>query len=164
MKNFILTALKLHIFIYLIVQSMADDPIPGGLESVIHNPNIPIIIDATVMEYNQNGHGKIQINKIIKRGNNNPKSGIPKWIRGYGYEGSEKIAPLKIVLGGKTGRYLFFLKGDQLFSTYNNRFPIRKNEKGTIEVGYGFNGSGAPWKPLKEAIKPLTMKNKLKRN
>ena len=58
-----------------------------------------------------------------------------------------------IVAGGRLGRFLFLLDGDLLYSTYNNRFPIREGKGGALEVGIGFNGGGAPWKPLKDMVK-----------
>jgi hypothetical protein len=67
--------------------------------------------------------------------------------------GSDKIAPLRIVAGGRPGRFLFLLDGDLLYSTYNNRFPIREGKKGALVVGIGFNGGGAPWEPLKNMVK-----------
>jgi hypothetical protein len=67
--------------------------------------------------------------------------------------GSDKVAPLRIVAGGRPARFLFLLDGDLLYSTYNNRFPIREGKKGVLEVGIGFNGGGTPWKPLKDMMK-----------
>lgn len=77
----------------------------------------------------------------------------PGWGRGYGHVGSDRIAPLRIVAGGRPGRFLFLLEGDLLYSTCNNCFPVREGKKGMPEVGVGFNGGGAPWKPLKEMVK-----------
>ena len=136
-------------------QISADDPLPAGLDQAIRNPKIPMIIDATILKYNKAGHGEIKVHTIYKPAikGKNSKVAPPKWIRGYGYVGNDKVAPLRIVAGGRPGRFLLFLDGDLLYSTYNNRFPIREGKNGALEVGIGFNGGGAPWKPLKDMVK-----------
>jgi hypothetical protein len=143
----------------------ADDPLPEGVIAAIRNGNIPTIADVGVINFNEEGHGKIKVHAIYKSelGANQKKkenkSSFAKWIRGYGLEGSNKVTPLKLVVNGKTGRFLFFLDGDLLYSTYNNQFPIRKTKDGSLEVGTAFNGGGAPWKPLKEIIKLIPQKS-----
>lgn len=137
--------------------AFADDPLPAGLDKAIENPNIPSILDVTILKYNKEGHGEIKVNAIHKTG---ASVGGKKWlpprvIRGYGYVGSDKIATLKIVAGGQTKRFLVFLDGDLLYSTYNNRFPIREGEKRVLEVGIGFNGGGGPWLPLDDIVKRI---------
>ena len=136
-------------------QVSADDPLPAGLDQAIRDPRIPMIVDATILKYNKAGHGEIKVHTIYKPTAKGKKieGTPPRWIRGYGYVGSDRIAPLRIVAGGRPGRFLFFLDGDLLYSTYNNRFPIREGKKGVLEVGIGFNGVGAPWKPLKDMVK-----------
>ena len=145
-------------------QIYADDPLPAGLDQAIRNPKISMIVDATIVKYNKAGHGEIKVHTIYKPVAKGKKIKVvlPKWIRGYGYEGSDKIAPLRIVAGGRLGRFLFLLDGDLLYSTYNNRFPIREGKKGVLEVGIGFNGGGAPWKPLKDIVKLIPTQKKLK--
>ncbi|MDB4750006.1 hypothetical protein OAF83_03785, partial [Rubripirellula sp.] len=64
--------------------SSADDPLPPGLMSAIENPAIPSILDVTILDYNDEGHGVIAINKIYKAvtsKSSNPWS-PPKTIRG----------------------------------------------------------------------------------
>ncbi len=138
-----------------------DDPLPAGLNEAIRNPLIPVIVDATVLKYNKLGYGEIKINTIFDIGPDGKQQNgdikkiavtVPKVIRGYSIDGKTKIAPLKVVLGGSTGRFLLFLDGDLLYSTYNNRFPIRQTKEGKFEVGIGFNGGGAPWEPLWEML------------
>ena len=131
------------------------DPLPSGLDQAIRDPKVAMIVDATILKYNKAGHGEIKVHTIYKPAVSGKKIKVtpPKWIRGYGYVGSDKIAPLRIVAGGRPGRFLFLLDGDLLYSTYNNRFPIREGKKGALEVGIGFNGGGAPWKPLKDMVK-----------
>ena len=140
------------------------DELPPGLMQAIANPAIPAIVDATVLGFNKEGHGEIKVNAVYKPASTKGRFVPPKWIRGYGYAGSDKIAPLRVVSGGHKGRYLLFLNGDLLHSTYNNRFPIREGKNGGLEVGVGFNGGGGPWKPLGEIVRriPLapTKKNK----
>ena len=153
------------VIVVLILSSLSpckgDDPLPAGLNEAIRNPLIPVIVDATILKYDKLGYGEIKINTIFNIGPDRKQQNgdikrtaatVPKVIRGYSIDGKTKIAPLKVVLGGSTERFLLFLDGDLLFSTYNNRFPIRHTREGKFEVGIGFNGGGAPWKPLWEML------------
>ena len=130
------------------------DELPPGLMQAISNPAIRTIVDATILGFNKEGHGKIKVNAVYKHDSAKGKFVPPKSVRGYGYVGSNKIAPLRVVIG-KEGRFLLFLNGDLLHSTYNNRFPIREGKNGKLEIGIGFNGGGGPWKPLNEIIKEI---------
>ena len=96
----------------------------------ISNPAIPTIVDATILRFNEEGHGEIKVNAVYKHSSAKGKFVPPKSVRGYGYAGSVKIAPLRVVIGGRTERFLLFLNGDLLHSTYNNRFPIREGKNG----------------------------------
>ena len=155
MKRITLLAFTLFSVLGLAPQVSADDPLPPGLDQAIRDPKVAMIVDATILKYNKAGHGEIKVHTIYKPAAKGKKINVtpPQWIRGYGYVGSDKIAPLRIVAGGRPGRFLFLLDGDLLYSTYNNRFPIREGKKGALEVGIGFNGGGAPWKPLKDMVK-----------
>ena len=155
MKRIVLLAFTSFFVIGLIPEVSADDPLPPGLDQAIRDPKVAMIVDASILKYNKAGHGEIKVHTIYKPASKGKKIKVtpPQWIRGYGYEGSDKIAPLRIVAGGRPGRFLFLLDGDLLYSTYNNRFPIREGKKGALEVGIGFNGGGAPWKPLKDMVK-----------
>ena len=133
----------------------SGDELPPGLMQAITNPAIPTIVDATIVGFNKEGHGEIKVNTVYKHDSAKGKFVPPKSVRGYGYAGSDKIAPLRIVSGGRPGRFLFFLDGDLLYSTYNNRFPIREGKNGELEVGVGFNGGGGPWKSLKEIVRRI---------
>lgn len=127
------------------------DELPPGLMQAIANPSIPTIVDATILGFNKEGHGEIKVNAVYKHDSSKGKFVPPKSVRGYGYAGTDRIAPLRVVIG-KKGRFLLFLNGDLLHSTYNNRFPIREGKNGELEVGIGFNGGGGPWKPIKEIV------------
>ena len=133
------------------------DELPPGLMQAIANPAIPTIVDATILRFNEEGHGEIKVNAVYKHSSAKGKFVPPKSVRGYGYAGTDRIAPLHVVIG-KKGRFLLFLKGDLLHSTYNNRFPIREDKNGKLEVGIGFNGGGGPWKPLDEIIRVIPKK------
>jgi len=151
------TSLAILILMAGLGHAFADDAMPAGLNSAIKNPAIPSILDVTILKYNHAGHGVITVNKVYKAG---PATSGKNWqppeiVRGYGYEGSDKIAPLKVITGGRTKRFLVFLDKDLLYSTYNNRFPIRETNKGALEVGTGFNGGGAPWIPLSDIAKRI---------
>ena len=124
------------------------DELPPGLMQAIVNPSI---VDATILGFNKEGHGEIKVNAVYKYDSSKGKFVPPKSVRGYGYAGTDRIAPLRVVIG-KKGRFLLFLNGDLLHSTYNNRFPIREGKNGELEVGIGFNGGGGPWKPIKEIV------------
>ena len=120
-----------------------------------------MIVDVTIVKFNKAGHGEIRVNSVYRPtpdrqgGENRQGAGIPvpKVVRGYGYAGSDRVAPLRIVVGRGQTRFLMFLDGDLLYSTYNNRFPIRAGKNGLREVGIGFNGGGGPWKPLKDIVR-----------
>ena len=133
------------------------DELPPGLMQAIVNPSIPTIVDATILGFNKEGHGEIKVNAVYKHDSSKGKFVPPKSVRGYGYAGTDRIAPLRVVIG-KKGRYLLFLNGDLLHSTYNNRFPIREGKNGKLEVGVGFNGGGGPWKPLGEIVRAIPKK------
>ena len=109
----------------------------------IANPSVITIVDATILGFNKEGHGKIKVNAVYKHEAAKGKFVPPQMVRGYGYAGTDRIAPLRVVIG-REGRYLLFLKGDLLHSTYNNRFPIREGKNGELEIGVGFNGGGGP--------------------
>ena len=144
----------------------ADEPVSEGLPAAIKNPAIPSILDVTILAYNNEGHGMFAINKIYKKGKSTRHNrwSPPTSIRGYGYAGSDKTAPLKTIIGGKKTRFLVLLDGDLLYSTYNNRFPIRVGAQGTLEVGVGFNGSGEPWHPLSDITKQIPESASFERN
>ena len=133
------------------------DELPPGLMQAISNPAIPTIVDATILRFNEEGHGEIKVNAVYKHSSAKGKFVPPQSVRGYGYVGTDRIAPLRVVIG-KKGRFLLFLNGDLLHSTYNNRFPIREDKNGKLEVGIGFNGGGGPWKPLDEIIRVIPKK------
>ena len=157
-------SLSIPLFILGFCSQLNADERPAGLDQAIRDPKVAMIVDATILKYNKAGHGEIKVHTIYKPAASGKKIKVtpPKWIRGYGYEGSDKIAPLRIVAGGRLGRFLFLLDGDLLYSTYNNRFPIKEGKKGVLEVGIGFNGGGAPWKPLKDIVKLIPTQKKLK--
>ena len=140
-----------------------DDELPPGLMQAIANPVIRTIVDATILGFNKEGHGKIKVNAVYKHDSAKGKFVPPKSVRGYGYVGSNKIAPLRVVIG-KEGRFLLFLNGDLLHSTYNNRFPIREGKNGKLEIGIGFNGGGGPWKPLNEIIQGIPLRKPATKN
>jgi hypothetical protein len=133
-----------------------DDELPPGLMQAIANPAIPTIVDATILGFSKEGHGEIKVNAVYKHDTAKGEFVPPKLVRGYGYAGTDRIAPLRALIG-KKGRFLLFLNGDLLHSTYNNRFPIREGKNGELEVGIGFNGGGGPWKPLKGIIQKTSL-------
>ena len=134
----------------------ARDELPPGLEQAIRNPSIPMIVDATILKFNKEGHAEITVNAIYKspRDKKGTKVSPPAKVRGYAAAGKVvRVTPLRIITNRGQTRFLFFLDGDLLYSTYNNRFEIREKKDGSLEVGTGFNGGGGPWKPLKDIIK-----------
>ena len=139
------------------------DELPPGLMQALANPAIRTIVDATILGFNKEGHGKIKVNAVYKHDSAKGKFVPPKSVRGYGYAGSDKIAPLRVVIG-REGRYLLFLNGDLLHSTYNNRFPIREGKNGKLEIGIGFNGGGGPWKPLGEIVRGIPLRKPATKN
>jgi hypothetical protein len=146
------------------------DELPPGLEHAIKDPDIPMIVDATIIRYNKEGHAEIKVNAIYKKGYSkdykprstvsvrhpiedlrSDKVQIPTKVRGYGYDvKAEKIAKMSIIMPKGKTRFLFFLSGDLLYSTYNNRFEIREEKDGRLVVDAGGGGS---WKPLSDIVR-----------
>lgn len=121
-----------------------QDERPPGLEQAIRNPSIPMIVDATISKFTKEGYGTIKINKVYKAS----KVVLPKQVKGYSSGGTNpRIVPLKIITDRGKTRFLFFLKADLLYSTYNNRFEIRQDKEKQLVVD-----TGAGWKPLKEMV------------
>ena len=141
-------------------QAVADER-PPGLEQAIRNPGIPMIVDATILKFTKEGYAEIKVNKVYKApvDKNGAKAKPPEKVRGYASIGKVvRVTPIKIITNRGQTRFLFFLDGDLLYSTYNNRFQIRENKDGSLEVGTGFNGGGGPWKLLEEIVKLIPRK------
>ena len=152
----ILLALVLAVTVVDAASGQAGDELPPGLVEAIKNPDIPAIIDATILSFDESGGGEIRLNTAYKLPpGKNAKNYRPKLIRGYALGGSAKVAPLKLIVDGRTGRYLFFVDGDKLYSTYNHCFQIREQPKGEPEVAVGFNGGGGPWRPLQQLTQAI---------
>ncbi len=129
-------------------QNTSGDELPPSLEMEIGDPRIPVIVDATIQKFNAAGHAQIKVNTVYK-----PMPGggveVPSIVRGYVASkagGVEKIATMKLLTNRGTTRFLLFLDGDLLFSTYNNRFEIRK-ENDQLVVN-----TGRAWRPLKDIV------------
>ena len=142
------------------LKALADE-LPPGLEQAIRNPGIPMIVDATILKFTKEGYAEIKVNAVYKASldKNGAKVAPPAKVRGYASIGKVvRVTPLSVITNRGQTRFLFFLDGDLLYSTYNNRFEIRPKKDGSLEVGTGFNGGGGPWKPLKEIIKLIPKK------
>lgn len=139
----------------------ARDELPPGLEQAIRNPAIPMIVDATILKFTKEGHAEIKVNQVYKApvDKNGAKVAPPTKVRGYAAVGKVvRVTPLSIITNRGETRFLFFLDGDLLYSTYNNRFQVRETKDGSVEVGTGFNGGGGPWKPLEDIVKLIPRK------
>jgi len=127
-----------------------QDELPPGLEEAIRNPAIPTIVDATITKFTKEGYAQIKVNKIYKgakpvAGKNNP---LPTLVKGYSLGGANaRVVPIRIITDRGKTRFLFFLDGDVLYSTYNNRFEIRQDKKKQLTVN-----TGRGWKALKEIV------------
>ena len=144
------------LFAIALGQQAAADELPPGLDLAIRNPAIPMIVDAAILKFNKEGHAEIKVNAVYKspRDKKGTKVAPPSKVRGYAAIGKVvRVTPLSIITNRGQTRFLFFLDGDLLYSTYNNRFEIREKKDGSLEVGAGFNGGGGPWRPLKDIIK-----------
>ena len=120
------------------------DELPPALESAITDPAIPMIVDATILSFNPEGHAVIRVNRVYKKPANTEP---PKVVRGYAYDpAGEKIALMRVIINKGEDRFLFFLQGDLLHSTYNNRFQIREKDN-TLTVN-----TGRGWKPLQPIV------------
>ncbi len=126
-----------------------EDELPPGLELAIRNPAIPTIVDATIIKFTKEGHAEIKVNKVYKaRAATGKKPLTPTQVKGYSSGGvNPRVVPIRIITDRGKTRFLFFLDGDLLYSTYNNRFEIRQDEKKQLTVD-----TGRGWKPLAEMV------------
>ena len=127
-----------------------QDELPPGLEQAIRNPAIPTIVDATITKFTKEGYALIKVNKVYKTAKPvaGKKGTLPTVIKGYSSGGANsRIVPIRIITDRGKMRFLFFLDGDLLYSTYNNRFEIRQDKKKQMTVN-----TGRGWKPLKEMV------------
>mgnify|MGYP006108742593 CR=1 FL=1 len=161
-QQFTLRAQVLTLFMLALVTPLqADqDERPPGLEQAIRNPAIPMIVDATITKFSKEGYAVIKINKVYKapKAVAGKKVVLPNQVKGYSSGGANpRIVPIKIITDRGKTRFLFFLDGDLLYSTYNNRFEIREDKKKQLTVN-----TGSDWKPLKEmiALIPVTKPKK----
>ena len=124
-----------------------QDERPPGLDQAIRNPAIPMIVDATITRFSKEGYASIKINKVYKapRQPAGKKVALPTQVKGY--TSGTRIVPIRIITDRGKTRFLFFLDGDRLYSTYNNRFEIREDKKKQLTVN-----TGSGWKPLKEMV------------
>ena len=121
----------------------AGDELPPGLEVAIKNPAIPMIVDATITGFTKEGHARIKVNKVYKKPAGR-KAGVPTTVRGYRMDGAKgRVVPIRIITDKGKKRFLFFLQGDLLYSTYNNRFEIKEDKAGKLIVH-----TGRKWQPL----------------
>lgn len=126
-----------------------EDELPPGLELAIRNPAIPTIVDATIIKFTREGHAEIKVNTVYKAPRTAAsKKAVPTQLRGYSSGGVHpRIVPIRIITDRGKTRFLFFLDGDLLYSTTDNRFEIRQDEKKQLTVD-----TGRGWKPLKEMV------------
>ena len=147
--------LRFPVFTLLIVSLLTplraqQDELPPGLEQAIKNPAIPTIVDATITKFTKEGYAQIKVNKVYKAAKPvaGKKGAPPTVVKGYSSGGvNPRIVPIRIITDRGKTRFLFFLDGDLLYSTYNNRFEIRQDKKKQLTVN-----TGRGWKPLKEMV------------
>ena len=128
----------------------AGDELPPGLEVAIRNPAIPMIVDATITGFTKEGYAKIKVNKVYKapKASTGKTIAAPEKVRGYRMDGAKgRVVPIRIITDKGKKRFLFFLKGDLLYSTYNNRFEIKQEKAGKLMIH-----TGREWKPLADMI------------
>ncbi|MCP4847505.1 MAG: hypothetical protein GY899_06115 [Verrucomicrobiaceae bacterium] len=126
----------------------AGDELPPGLEVAIRNAAIPMIVDATITAFTKEGHARIKVNKVYKAPVGK-KSVVPTTVKGYRMDGAnDRVVPIRVLTDKGKKRFLFFLKGDLLYSTYNNRFEIKKDKVGKLIVH-----TGREWQPLADMAK-----------
>ena len=127
-----------------------EDELPPGLDQAIKNPAIPMIVDATITKFTKEGYAQIKVNKVYKAPKPvaGKKAALPILVKGYSSAGvNPRVVPIRIITDRGKTRFLFFLDGDLLYSTYNNRFEIREDKKKKLTVN-----TGRGWKPLKEMV------------
>ncbi len=131
--------------------SADEDELPPGLEEAIKDPAIPVIIDATIAKFTKEGYAQIKVNEVYKAPRD-PVDGtvvIPSIVKGYLMDAiKRRVVPIRIITDRGKTRFLFFLDGDLLFSTYNNQFEIRPDTENQLVVD-----TGRGWKPLPDIVK-----------
>ncbi len=131
--------------------SAGEDELPPGLEEAITDPAIPVIIDATITKFTTDGYAEIKVNKVYKAPQDpvDKTVVIPSFVKGYLMDAvKRRVVPISIITDTGKTRFLFFLDGDLLFSTYNNRFEILQDKKNHLVVD-----TGRGWKPLTDIVK-----------
>ena len=153
------------------------DELPPSLQQAIIDPDIPMIVDATIIEYTKEGYAKIKVNTVYKKGytkDYKPRNTvsirnpieelrsdivrIPAIVRGYGYEmgGGGTIAKMNVIHPSRENkRFLFFLSGDLLYGTYSNVFAIQEQKDGSLSVE-----TGRGWKPLADIVRAIPTANR----
>ncbi len=145
----LLTLVLASISVLTSLQAQQDE-LPPGLEQAIRNPAIPTIVDATITKFTKEGYAQIKVNKVYKAAKPvaGKKSPLPTLVKGYSSgDVNARVVPIRIITDRGKTRFLFFLDGDLLYSTYNNRFEIRQDKKKQLTVN-----TGRGWKPLKEIV------------
>ena len=146
-----LTSFLLLLAVLPVRLSAGEDELPARLEEVIKDPAIPVIIDATIAKFTKEGYAQIKVNKVYKAPRD-PVDGtvvIPSLVKGYLMDGvRRRVVPVRIITDRGKTRFLFFLDGDFLFSTYNNQFEIRPDTENQLVVD-----TGRGWKPLPDIVK-----------
>ena len=154
---FNLRVIPVTTFLYVLIAAVtadwaAADELPPALEQAITAPEIPMIVDATITGFNSEGHAEILVNFLYKPvATPGEKTPPPAMIRGYVQDradGVETIVPMNLITSRGETRFLFFLNGDLLHSTYNNRFEIRLDKEKQLIVN-----TGRDWKPLKDIVR-----------
>ena len=149
-------ALPFVVFLALAIagETVANEPssgdeLPPTLEQAIRNPAIPMIVDVTITRFSEEGAAEIKVNRVYKPTETaGQKIEVPQTVRGYAMDGAEhRIVPLSIITDRGKTRFLFFLSGDLLYSTYNNRFEVREDKEKQLLVH-----NGRTWKPLREIV------------
>ncbi|MBI81763.1 MAG: hypothetical protein CMJ81_01075 [Planctomycetaceae bacterium] len=141
--------------------SADEDELPPGLEEAIKDPAIPMIVDATITKFTEEGYAEIKVNKVYKASQDpvDKTVVIPSSVKGYLMDAANRrVVPISIITDTGKTRFLFFLDGDFLFSTYNNRFEIRRDKKNQLVVD-----TGGGWKPLTDIVK-LIPASKIKKH
>ncbi len=125
--------------------------VPFPNERINVNAAIPMIVDASITGFTKEGHARIKVNKVYKVPVGR-KAATPATVRGYRMDGANgRVVPIRIITDKGKERFLFFLKGDLLYSTYNNRFEIKEDEAGKLIVH-----TGRKWQPLADMTKLIT--------
>ena len=119
-------------------QQATADELPPGLDMAIRNPAIPMIVDATILKFNKEGHAEIKVNAVYKspRDKKGTKVAPPTKVRGYAAIGKVvRVHPLAYHNEPRANPFPFLSR--RRFALFHLQQSVRDSgEEGWITGGW----------------------------